>query len=546
MCRNIKTLFNFEPPATEDEIRAASLQFVRKLSGFNTPSKANKAAFDQAVEEVSAVASVLLGVADHAGGSAESGTWRRRGRRSGRRAIRHQISARAHAHGRCGCSGGAFQVCVAGAGGAGHATPDRGSMVSSSAADRRPLARTRRVDCRCGPAGVGADVADAGARRRRSAFWAPSLSPRLQRYARLAADFLIIAVLGVLSAIPVQPELVIAASFAFATASFVLDRIRAWLISSRLSPLLLAAPIVVVLALGVQVRQPGDFGSRLLDEDLLFPFRLALVIPSAGERLPLEDGTGAWLLETPLDESRGTAIVLHGNHRLGSRQPSGLVLQGALLSAGYDVLSVDHPGFGASAAPPAGADWHAWDPTHGVVEALRYLDDRNGPSHWKRSWWGTRWAWMWRSNSPRMAHPVGAVYLWGGALDRPYGPNWVSGFHRERNIPCCLPPASLNRIRDEFYGGGDRFAAALPEPHAPVHFVRFGIEHADVTRDREPLYAAISEPKRLCDFNSVSHYFNTLAIRGFVLIDTLTVRRTTEIFVITSAARTSSAARRPR
>ena len=60
MCRNIKTLFNFEPPATEDEIRAASLQFVRKLSGFNTPSKANKAAFDQAVDEVAASAGVLL------------------------------------------------------------------------------------------------------------------------------------------------------------------------------------------------------------------------------------------------------------------------------------------------------------------------------------------------------------------------------------------------------------------------------------------------------------------------------------------------------
>ena len=52
MCRNIKTLYNFEPPATEDEIRAASLQFVRKLSGFNTPSKANKPAFDAAVAEV--------------------------------------------------------------------------------------------------------------------------------------------------------------------------------------------------------------------------------------------------------------------------------------------------------------------------------------------------------------------------------------------------------------------------------------------------------------------------------------------------------------
>jgi hypothetical protein len=60
MCRNIKTLFNFEPPATEDEIRASALQFVRKLSGFNRPSAANAAAFDLAVEEVSQAARKLL------------------------------------------------------------------------------------------------------------------------------------------------------------------------------------------------------------------------------------------------------------------------------------------------------------------------------------------------------------------------------------------------------------------------------------------------------------------------------------------------------
>ena len=60
MCRNIRTLFNFEPPATELEIRDASLQFVRKLSGFNVPSKANQAAFDRAVEDVAAAARVLI------------------------------------------------------------------------------------------------------------------------------------------------------------------------------------------------------------------------------------------------------------------------------------------------------------------------------------------------------------------------------------------------------------------------------------------------------------------------------------------------------
>lgn len=60
MCRNIKTLFNFDPPATDKEVRDAALQFVRKLSGFNSPSKANQAAFDRAIEEIAASARTLV------------------------------------------------------------------------------------------------------------------------------------------------------------------------------------------------------------------------------------------------------------------------------------------------------------------------------------------------------------------------------------------------------------------------------------------------------------------------------------------------------
>lgn len=60
MCRNIKTLFNFEPPATDEEIRAASVQFVRKLSGFSRPSRANREAFDRAVDEVARTARTLI------------------------------------------------------------------------------------------------------------------------------------------------------------------------------------------------------------------------------------------------------------------------------------------------------------------------------------------------------------------------------------------------------------------------------------------------------------------------------------------------------
>ncbi len=60
MCRNIKLLFNFEPPVTNDEIRAASLQFVRKVSGFNKPSRANEAAFQAAIEQITAISTTLL------------------------------------------------------------------------------------------------------------------------------------------------------------------------------------------------------------------------------------------------------------------------------------------------------------------------------------------------------------------------------------------------------------------------------------------------------------------------------------------------------
>ena len=60
MCRNIKTLFNFDPPVTEEEVRAASLQFVRKISGLNKPSKANEATFQTAVDEIAAISTRLL------------------------------------------------------------------------------------------------------------------------------------------------------------------------------------------------------------------------------------------------------------------------------------------------------------------------------------------------------------------------------------------------------------------------------------------------------------------------------------------------------
>ncbi len=91
MCRNIRTLFNFAPPATEGEIRDASIQFVRKLSGFSKPSKANEAAFSRAIEEIAeASARLIAGLSTHAAPRDRELEMRRAKERSGARFIRPQ------------------------------------------------------------------------------------------------------------------------------------------------------------------------------------------------------------------------------------------------------------------------------------------------------------------------------------------------------------------------------------------------------------------------------------------------------------------------
>ena len=90
MCRNIKTLFNFDPPATEEEIRAASLQFVRKLSGFTKPSHANQASFDRAVDEVAVVATRLIDSLVTSAGPRDRAEWAERARKRGEERYRNK------------------------------------------------------------------------------------------------------------------------------------------------------------------------------------------------------------------------------------------------------------------------------------------------------------------------------------------------------------------------------------------------------------------------------------------------------------------------
>jgi hypothetical protein len=355
--------------------------------------------------------------------------------------------------------------------------------------------------------------------------------PSIRAASRAVADFVAVAALCPLSVIPVSTAATLSAAAAFAAVAFALDSLTArW--RSRLQWELFALPAMVLVVIGLNVRQVGDFGSRLLAQDPFFVLRLALVVPNPGATVPLQHGTGAWILRTPRETSYGTAILLHGNDSLASWQPAALALQGSLMRAGYDVLSVDHAGYGVTPVPDFNADWRAWDPTIGPKRALSYLRDghaRAPATIVVAHSMGVDVALQWLSEGA----DIQAEYLFGGSIDRPTPPeqSWVSVFHRQRHIPCCMPLDTMRMVRDQFYGGSDRYALALPPDHANVHFVRFGIEYADVTRDREPLYADISAPKTAYDFSGVTHYFNTLSLRGgLVLIDTLAVRRTAAIF----------------
>jgi len=366
-----------------------------------------------------------------------------------------------------------------------------------------------------------------------------ALPARLIAKASAAADFVAVAALWLMSVIPVGAAKVLAAAAVFTAAGLALDRLT-WRMSPPGRRGLLALPVIVLVLLGITVTQVKDFGWRLFARQPQFLLRLALIAPDPGARSDLVPACGTWILRTRTPTPLGTAILLHGNDPLASRQPAALALQGALMRAGYDVISLDHPGYGATPLPGADADWKAWDPTICPGRALDHL----------RSAGNAR-----KPAKIVVAHSMGvdvalalgvsrgadiqAEYLFGGSIDRPRDPDngWIKEFFQQRGTPCCMSLATIRRVRDEFYSGADRFALALPPGHPAVNFVRFGIEYDDVARVRQLLYSDIPPPKALCDLSGVTHYFNTLSLRlnplllpGFVLVDTLAVKRTARVF----------------
>jgi pimeloyl-ACP methyl ester carboxylesterase len=370
------------------------------------------------------------------------------------------------------------------------------------------------------------------------------LPVKMSAQANAVADFVAVAALWPMSVIPVNIAHLFTAAAVFTAAGLALDKLT-WRVSPLMRRTLLALPALVLVLLGITVTQVKDFGWRLFAQQPQFLLRLALVAPNPGARLHLGSDCGAWILRT--HAPRGTAILLHGNDPLASKQAAALALQGALVRAGYDVISIDHPGYGATPLPNANADWKAWDPTICPAQALNSLQSEAAPGDSANHARARRTIVVAHSMGVDVALALGvsrgadiqAEYLFGGSIDRPKDPDngWIKEFFQQRRTPCCMSLPTIRRVRDEFYSGADRFALALPPDHPVVHFIRFGIEYDDVALIRDRLYADIPPPKTVCDLSGVTHYFNTLSLRfeplllpGFVLMDTLAVKRAAEIF----------------
>jgi pimeloyl-ACP methyl ester carboxylesterase len=354
---------------------------------------------------------------------------------------------------------------------------------------------------------------------------------------RPAADLFVIAALGTLSVVPIAWVRMTAAAAAFMAAGYALDRLTRRL-TLRAQRILWLMPVALTVLMGLSIRQEEDFGSRLVVQDPLFPLRLALAAPLPGTRVPLPSGAAAWLLTVPDGKPVGTAVILHGNNPAAARQPAAIALQGALLRAGFDAITVEMPGYGASPNPSPAAAVDGWDPTVGPREALAQIQ-------------ATR-----RTNSTSIiivGHSAGVdialqwlkrgvtaqeAYLFSGTVAGPplSAEDTAKVFHRERRIPCCIPDQTVKQITDRFYARADRYAAELPEAHPLIQFVKTEIEYPEVLAGRQQLYAAISAPKASCTLAGMTHYMNTLSLRRFTLVDTDAVRRLARLFSASGAS----------
>jgi pimeloyl-ACP methyl ester carboxylesterase len=214
--------------------------------------------------------------------------------------------------------------------------------------------------------------------------------------------------------------------------------------------------------------------------------------------------------------------LFHGNNALGSDQRAAVALRQALLHAGFVVLSVDHPGYGASPPPQDLLELTAWDSLATSQAALEFLRQQDGIERIVLIGhsMGCKDVLRMLAAGVRVDSAVifGAGLMDGSDRDQ----YWYERFHRDRRLVERLPPELVVSIRQEYYNN-ELLARGMPADHPTVYFVRFGHEHDNIKATRDELFELIPGSKVLVDYDA-THYFNTYESAGLVLLDTRATR----------------------
>ncbi len=346
----------------------------------------------------------------------------------------------------------------------------------------------------------------------------------------IGADVVVVAVSGVLSIPPLPLWPLLGTVVAVAGAGFVVDS----LVNRSLKPVRIATlSLLLVLAAcvgnGVMAPRPvahvRSFSQMLLRMRLIPAFRIGVAPAFGGERVVLETGAVAWLEHPAGKGPFPGALIFHGAHPNGSRQPSASILRRALLDAGFVVLSVDHPGYGESPAPSPDANVAAWDPLPTVLSAfksLRSMRDVDRIVAFGHSM-GASDVLRLLSTQPKS---INGVIFGAGMPDlRKMKSNhyWYRRFHIDRRMRRRISPDLFLEIRRRFYDNS-RIVQRLPSDHDPIIVVRVGFEHSNIEATRDMLYEAIPGVKAIWDLDNSTHYFNSFGIADVVLGDTHVTR----------------------
>lgn len=250
---------------------------------------------------------------------------------------------------------------------------------------------------------------------------------------------------------------------------------------------------------------------------------LAMTAECEGRQITLSTGSVAWLSgDSDQGQEAGSALVLHGAHPAASLQPSACVLRRALEAAGFRVLALDHPGFGASPSPPVSAPLEAWDPVTSAAEALDRLKRTHDPAkplllvgHSMGTGVGARLA--------ASRTDVDGLILMGMALGDDAASDsladyWYERFHADRGLTDSMPRWKWEALGERF-GDAEAMLRDLEAVEHPVAFVTFGHEWPNIVATRDSAYGLIREPKAIWHLEGSTHYLNAFHHGGLVLGD---------------------------